>query len=249
MNSAADRISSVLAESNDAPKAHLNGKMKVVKSKSLEEQLAEQKLLVAEMEAEMETSKEEEAKRAKESEAVVKKQRLTNDIMNVLKGYGIDMGDLSGVDFPKTQPEPSFQAVAGKTENVLVNEDPALEVKTSNGLWSKGLLFLGLMGAFYAYQNWATLNDSQARILDAAEVHLWTHIWLALGVILFGFGIQYLVFNKQFRYFSNNIDSAHSWSKDFDNPTFEGTVRMASMLLTWLIPTWVCASVMQLILG
>lgn len=218
----------------------------VKKSKTPEEQLAEQEFIVAGLREEIKANNAEKEKRRKENEALIKKQKITNDLMGVLKAYGLDVGSVSP-DFEKEAIPETKKAFTAKTESTLVSEDA--EIRTNKGLWFKIGVFAFFMFAFAIYQNFATLNDSQSRILDAAETHLWTHLWLALGTILFGFAIQYAVFNKQFRYFSNNIESAHSWSSDFDNPTFQGTVRMSTTFLTWLVPTWICGNVMLLILG
>jgi hypothetical protein len=246
MSTNADRINAVLAESNnDKPK--INGKpLRVMsKTKSLEEQLADQEAISAELKKQIEESKLEEKKRQAENQALVKKQKLTNDLMNVLKGHGLDLGDLSSVNMEAmAMPAPPKPR---EFVNEVVSDEK--ELHTSKGLWGTFGLLVGLMLLLSGYQYFANLNDSEGRILDAAQAHFWTHVWIALGTILFGFGVQWAVFNKQFRYFSNNIESERSWSSDFDNPTFGGTVRMATTFLTWAFSTWVCGHVMLLILG
>jgi hypothetical protein len=242
MSTNADRINSVLGNP-ELENKHLNGNGKLKKSKTIEEQYEEQQVIMKELEAEIQKNKASEAKRQAENKALLKKQKLTNDLVNVLKEHGLDVGDLAAVSTEPIPPKP----------RILVNDVPVpdgeKEVKTSHGIWTTIAMLLGLMVLFAVFQNFAEMNDSQSRILNAAQAHFWTHIWLALGTILFGFGVHFAIFNKQFRYFSNNIETGNSWSKDFDNPTFEGAIRIATTFATWAFCTWVCASVMQLILG
>ncbi len=206
----------------------LNGKAKT-KADELNEALKDVERIQLEM-------MEEDLKNEERKEAI-KKQRIANKFFSFLKDEGIDLGSI---------PEP--KAKFDKVEDV--DNTPAI-LSTSNGVIVKLFLFVSLIMFFVMYQTfWGeTLNDSSKRIFDAMEAHMWTHFALALGTILFGFGVMYLMFPCQFRYFHNKIHTEHSWSKDFESPSFGGVVRMVTTFLAWFAPTWICASVMQLILG
>lgn len=206
----------------------MNGKKVKTKADELNEALENvERLQLEKMQEDLEQQ---------ERKAAVKKQRIANSFFTLLKDEGFD---LDGIPLPKS----SIKAE--------IEDDKAPVLSTSKGVLVKLLLFVGLILFFALYQSFfgEGMNDSSKRIFDAMEAHLWTHFALALGTILFGFGIMFLMFPNQFRYFHNQIHTEHSWNSDFEKPTFEGVVRMTTTFLAWLVPTWICASVMQLILG
>lgn len=207
--------------------------------RNLELELEESERKVAELKEQVRETNEANLRKEAERKAIAKKQQLTNKIINLLKEEGIDIENMSAPN-----------QVTSKTVEPTEMEDSE-EVNTSKGMLVKGAIFLGLIAFFALYQRLfgATMNDSAIRIFDAMEAHLWTHIALAIATILFGFGVMFLLFPKQFRYFHNHIPTDNSWNSDFDKPSFEGVVRMTTTFLTWVIPTWICASIMGLILG
>lgn len=218
-----------LGDNFSNPVLSMNGKKVKTKTEELNEALENVRRL------EMEKMEEDLAQQ--ERKAAVKKQRIANSFFTLLKEEGFDLESL---------PE------AKKTYKVEGEENSEIPIlSTSNGVIVKLFLFVSLIMFFIMYQTFfgETMNDSSKRIFDAMEAHMWTHFALALGTILFGFGIMYLMFPCQFRYFHNKIHTEHSWSKDFDNPSFEGVVRMVTTFLAWSVPTFICANVMQLILG
>lgn len=219
-----------LGDNFSNPVLSMNGKK--VKTKTKAEELNEALENVRRLEME----KMEEDLAQQERKAAVKKQRIANSFFTLLKEEGFDL-------------ESVHEAKSFRTSEIEEDKQPVLS--TSNGVIVKLFLFVSLIMFFIMYQTFfgETMNDSSKRIFDAMEAHMWTHFALALGTILFGFGIMYLMFPCQFRYFHNKIHTEHSWSKDFDSPTFEGVVRMVTTFLAWSVPTFICANVMQLILG
>ena len=210
----------------------MNGKEVLNKDQEIE---ATKKRL-ATLEQEKKEDEEKAQQLEKDRQNLARKQKLTNKLINLLKEEGVDL---------------EVGITKAEQEQKQVENDNVAGMSTSKGVIVKLVMFVGLIVFFAVYQMFfgAEMNDSSRRIFDAMEAHLWTHFALSLGTILFGFGIMYLMFPCQFRYFHNQINTSHSWNKDFDSPSFDGVVRMATTFLSWVVPTWICASVMQLILG
>ena len=185
-------------------------------------------------------------------------------VMAALAANGFQAKDLEGFSMEGTTEltsEPNlFQRLDAwflsrfkSISNWVIEKPKAVwdSLSTSRGLITKVGLFVAFMASFLGYETFfaKSMNDSQVRIFGAAEAHLWTHIWISLGTILFGFLVQYLIFNQQFKYFHNRIDTDNSWHEDFNNPTTGGIVRLTICFLTWAFPTGVCGMIMLLILG
>lgn len=189
-----------------------------------------------------------------------KRDIIIGVVMAALAANGFQPNDLKGFFIEGTTEltnEPNWWQ---RLDNWFLNLWSAVKSKpkaawdslsTSRGLIAKVGLFVAFMASFLGYETFfaKSMNDSQVRIFGAAEAHLWTHIWISLGTILFGFLVQYLIFNQQFNYFHNRIETEKSWHEDFETPTTGGIVRLTICFLTWAFPTGVCGMIMLLILG
>lgn len=140
-------------------------------------------------------------------------------------------------------------------------QEPVIEVKEeleASPWWQidsqKGLF--GLLGVFAVavlffawYGFFVPLNDSEARITNAALLHFVSHIWMSVAVLLIGFGFQFLAFNDHFRYLWDNCYTEESAKQDFWTPSHEGKVRLLTALATWAFPVYIITQMFQLILG
>jgi hypothetical protein len=213
--------------------------LKTVKSLRIEDELAKAQERVRQLEAE----REQQELARKDAEKKAKEESLKLEFASKI----FEFAEQNGLLTKQTKAEP----VPTTINEVQTTENELPEVSTSKGVLVKLGLFFILISYFAFYQVFFgdTMNDSSRRIFEAMEAHLWTHIAISLATILFGFAVMYLMFPRQFKYFHNQISTQYSWNSDFENPTFEGVVRMATTFLAWLVPTAICASIMQLILG
>lgn len=202
---------------------------------NVDEQLEEYKAKIAALEeekAQREADEQAAEERRKEQETI---KHATDVFLEALDKLGISLTSSSA------------------TTQTKVVEEQAIEhdghLSTSNGLkWLIGI-FVATLLFFTGYGLYATLNDSELRIFNAAFAHFISHIWLSVGAILSGLGVQFLLFNQQSRYLWSDIDTVHSFQADFYQPTTEGIVRIATCLFTFAFPTWGIVQMFQLILG
>ena len=213
--------------------------VKPVKPLRIEDELVKAQERVRQLEAE----REQQELARKEAEKKAKEESLKLEFASKF----FEFAEQNGLLTNQTKAEP----VPTTINEVQITENELPEVSTSKGVLVKLGLFFILIAYFAFYQVYFSdsMNDSSKRIFEAMEAHLWTHIAISLATILFGFAVMYLMFPRQFKYFHNQISTQYSWNSDFENPTFEGVVRMATTFLAWLVPTAICASIMQLILG
>jgi hypothetical protein len=214
--------------------------VKPVKPLRIEDELLKAQERVRQLEAERELQD----LARKEAEKKAQEESLKLEFASKI----FEFAEQNGLMSKQAKAEPVPTAI---NEEVQTTENELPEVSTSKGVLVKLGLFFILISYFAFYQVFFgdTMNDSSRRIFEAMEAHLWTHIAISLATILFGFAVMYLMFPRQFKYFHNQISTQYSWNSDFENPTFEGVVRMATTFLAWLVPTAICASIMQLILG
>ncbi|MFN3588187.1 MAG: hypothetical protein ACK4UP_02325 [Spirosomataceae bacterium] len=208
---------------------HLVPKPLNLSSSKIEDELAEYRQKIAELEKQEERRKYQEVERQKKYRQQQKKEKAANALFETLEKMGIQLADQES----KTD-EPTVEST---------------KISTQKGLfWLTGV-FVFFFAFFALYGSFASLNDSEVRINNAAYIHFISHIWLAVSVILSGVAVQYLLFNMQARYFWSNIETQNSFVHDFQKPTYEGVVRMSVCLFTFAFPTFIIASIFQLILG
>lgn len=135
-----------------------------------------------------------------------------------------------------------------ETEAEMQNEDK-FKVSTFQGIRVTLGIFVALIGVFFLYSSFTTLNDSEERMSNAAFSHIMSHTPIVLVVIVVGGLVQFLWFNQQFRYLVTNINSKHSFQEDFKLATPQASIRMRVALFTFAFPTGVAALLMLLILG
>lgn len=213
--------------------------VKPVKPLRIEDELVKAQERVRQLEAE----REQQELARKEAEKKAKEESFKLEFASKF----FEFAEQNGLLTNQTKAEP----VPTTINEVQITENELPEVSTSKGVLVKLGLFCILISYFAFYQVFFSdsMNDSSKRIFEAMEAHLWTHIAISLATILFGFAVMYLMFPRQFKYFHNQIPTQYNWNSDFENPSFEGVVRMATTFLAWLVPTAICASIMQLILG
>lgn len=199
---------------------------------SVEEELKSYRQKIAELEQLEENRKLQEIQRENQRKQQEKKEKAANALFEAL--------DKLGVQLPEVEPRP-------------MASEPALEeitkISTRKGLFWLSGVFLFFLGFFALYGSFAQLNDSELRINNAAYIHFISHIWLAVSVILSGVAVQYLLFNVQARYFWSNIQTQSSFVQDFQQPSYQGVVRMCICLFTFAFPTFIITHIFQLILG
>lgn len=185
---------------------------------------------IAELEQLEEQRKLQEIEREKRRNEREKKEKAANALFEAL--------DKIGIQLPETETQ------VRETAPVEITK-----ISTQKGLFWLSGVFVFFFAFFALYGTYASLNDSEVRINNAAYIHFISHIWLAVSVILSGVAVQYLLFNMQARYFWSNIKTQNSFVADFQKPSYEGVVRMTVCLFTFAFPTFIIAYIFQLILG
>jgi hypothetical protein len=196
----------------------------------IEDELSKYRQKIAELEQQEQQRKLQEIEREKRRKEQEKKEKAANALFEALDKMGIQLPD---------QESKKVEPVAVETT----------KISTQKGLFLLTGIFVFFFAFFALYGSFASLNDSEVRINNAAYIHFISHIWLAVSVILSGVAVQYLLFNMQARYFWSNIETQNSFVHDFQKPTYEGVIRMGVCLFTFAFPTFIIAYIFQLILG
>lgn len=203
-----------------------------VSQTDIKKQLEEQVKITAELQDKL--------KELEEAEALKAAEALKRNAEETAKQKLYDLAFKAGFRLPGTAEETGVE--------VPQTEDK-YKVDTFRGIWFTLGIFALLVGVFFLYISFATLNGSEIRISDAAFSHIMSHLPIALVSVMFGLLIQYLLFNQQFRYLCTNINSRNSFQEDFKIATIPAAIRMCVALFTWAFPVWAVTSLMLLILG
>lgn len=123
------------------------------------------------------------------------------------------------------------------------------KVDSKTGLYIMLIVFALVILAFVWYPVFKRLNDSELRIHNAARLNFLSHLWMWMGMLLAGFGVQFLAFNDHFRYLWSNVQTQVNAQEDFRLGTTERLFRVIVALSTWAFPVFVFASIFQVILG
>lgn len=146
-------------------------------------------------------------------------------------------------------PQPWYYDLTDFILSVFRNTGKSIGVSSSTGMWTMVFTLLTLIVGFAWYPVLVKLNDSEVRIHNAATLHFFSHVWMAMGVLLLGFGFQFLAFNEHFRYLWTNIKTENSATEDFKNANAESKVRLLTAMFTYAFPVWIITQMFQFILG